>query len=844
MRRSVLKWCWLPAFCLLSVLSSVGQQGSAAPAHHTCTDLGGNPLPCPGENVVSRKPAANVVHENQLNKQAPSREESAAPVPIAENAVSDDTSSQPPSLARSLPKDIYEGQKDFWTFPLHLHLSDESWGIPFAIVTGTLLASDTSIEKKLPSSPSTIKRFDNLSNYGAFAIGGMVSGTYLLGHIKHNEYLSDTAWLAGEAGANSLIASYAIKTMVGRQRPDEGNGQGNFFSGGQSFPSEHATAAWSVATVFAERYPSFWTKFLFYGGAATITASRVLAEKHFASDAFVGSAIGWYFGRQTIRRYEREHESDASFGTFVRSAERRELRAENMGSPYVPLDRWIYPIMDRLQALGAIPAAVLGEKPWTRLQCARLVSDATAGRDMGDGSQVSNLLATLQREFAWDETQLDGGSNVGLHVDSIYTRMTEISGTPVNDSYHFGQTIINDFGRPYEQGFNAITGFQASANAGQLTFYVSGEYQQAPSAPAYSQAARQAIATVDNNPLQPATPIDGVNRFDLLDSYVGYTFHDNQLSFGKQSLWWGPDQGGSLLFSDNAEPIEMLKLTRVAPVKLGPLGAMYYDMYFGRLDGHEFPPNPWTYGQKISFKPTPNLELGFARTVVFAGQGITPLTYSTFFHSFFSVTSENKGTRTDPGKRTGGFSFSYRLPWIRNWATLYAEGISTDDPSPLAAPRRAPWNPGIYISHLPKIPKMDFRAEAVYTDISTSRSIAGQFVYWDFIYHDSYTNDKNILGDWIGREGTGFQGWTTYWFSPRTQLQFAYRNSRVSSDFIPNGETFHDGSVSFQTPIAKDVFLSTMVQYEHLNVPILNLHQSSNITASIGISFMPPHKAN
>jgi hypothetical protein len=304
-------------------------------------------------------------------------------------------------------------------------------------------------------------------------------------------------------------------------------------------------------------------------------------------------------------------------------------------------------------------------------------------------------------------------------------------------------------------------------------------------------------------------------------------------------MWWGPDRGGSLSFSDNAEPIEMLKLSRVAPVKLGFLGPMYYDIYFGRLNGHQFPPRPWTYGEKISFKPTPNLELGFSRTVVFAGQGITPLTFSTFVHSYFSVTSEDKGTRRDPGKRQGGFNFSYRLPWVRDWATIYAEGLSTDDPSPLAAPRRAPWNPGIYFSHLPKLPKMDLRLEAVYTDVPTSRSVNGSFIYWDFIYHDDYTNSKNIIGDWIGREGKGFQTWTTYWFSPSTQLQFAYRNAKVAGDFIPQGETLHDGTVSLQTRIGKELMLSTSMQYEHLNAPILNLHQSSNVTTSIGLTFMP-----
>src|SRR5216684_2653674 len=43
------------------------------------------------------------------------------------------------------------------------------------------------------------------------------------------------------------------------------------------------------------------------------------------------------------------------------------------GSPYVPLDSWVYPTLDRLAALGVIHNEFLGMRPWTRLECARLV---------------------------------------------------------------------------------------------------------------------------------------------------------------------------------------------------------------------------------------------------------------------------------------------------------------------------------------------------------------------------------------------------------------------------------------------------------------------------------------
>ena len=46
-------------------------------------------------------------------------------------------------------------------------------------------------------------------------------------------------------------------------------------------------------------------------------------------------------------------------------------------------------------------------------------------------------------------------------VNSVYTRYTNISGEPLDDGYNFGQTIINDFGRPYAEGNNVIAGGDA-----------------------------------------------------------------------------------------------------------------------------------------------------------------------------------------------------------------------------------------------------------------------------------------------------------------------------------------------------------------------------------------------
>lgn len=411
----------------------------------------------------------------------------------------------------------------------------------------------------------------------------------------------------------------------------------------------------------------------------------------------------------------------------------------------------------------------------------------------------------------------------------------------MNDSYHFGQTIINNYGRPYQQGFNSYDGFSGWATAGRFVAYVRGKYQHAPSAPAYSLPVRQLIATIDENPLQPPTPIATVNQFRLLDTYVAAKVAGWNLAFGKQSLWWGPAEGSALLFSNNAEPIYMFRVSRIVPFTLPWilrwLGPMKVDAFYGRLSGNGFPPRPLIHGEKISFKPTPNLELGFTRTVEFGGVG-RPFTFERLWTSYFSVTGPTHETpANDPGKRTGGFDFNYRVPFVRNWLTLYTDSLTDDDISPLCCPGRAGLNPGIYLARFPKIPKLDLRVEGVLTN--TPNRGGPQFIYFDNFYHDLNTNEKNIIGSWMGRDGQGIQAWSTYWFSPKNSLQFGYRHAKVSKDFILSGETLNDGSVKLSWWVRNDLSLSTFVQYEKWLAPVLAPRAQTNWTSSVEFSFQP-----
>ena len=68
--------------------------------------------------------------------------------------------------------------------------------------------------------------------------------------------------------------------------------------------------------------------------------------------------------------------SSSTSGAAVDPLDSRERNPANMASTYVPLDSWVYPDIDRLAALGYVQTDFAGQRPWTRMECARLVTEA------------------------------------------------------------------------------------------------------------------------------------------------------------------------------------------------------------------------------------------------------------------------------------------------------------------------------------------------------------------------------------------------------------------------------------------------------------------------------------
>ena len=551
--------------------------------------------------------------------------------------------------------------------------------------------------------------------------------------------------------------------------------------------------------------------------------------------------------------------------------------SEATGAAFIPVDSWVYPAILRLYSMGYLHTVYVGERPWTRAsvgkmldQTAEIIEDAH-NYNSGTIDEAQKILGALVQELHYSQAQHCLIKEENLHADSIYSSTRIMTGTPLRDSYHLGSTMVNDYGRPYANGINNYTGFSGTATAGRFLAYLRGEFQEAPSTTGYSSGlAKNLSESVDllnyTNPITglpyyqatiPSGEIAGHRSFNPLEAYVSTHLWKQQISFGRKDEWLSPAQGGAFAYSNNAENLYALHIDRIDPFYVPGLsrmtGAFRYEFMVGEMLGHTYmaptatswvnPGKPWMHLEKVAFKPTSNLEMSFERTVIWGGQGHVGINLHSFLRSFFSFTAGDvkKNTNQDPGARFGTFDLSYRLPFVRNWMTLYADGLVHDDVSPVDAPRRAAWRPGLYLSHIPRLEHLDLRVEGAttappvrITDPSHQTAgyvQAGNFLYWEGIMRQGYTNRGQIFGDWIGREDKGGQAWMSWHMSGNEWIQTSYRRQKATTDFIPGGTTLEDFSLKVVKRIRKDLEINGTFTREQWKVPIYR-SDSQNVTAT------------
>jgi hypothetical protein len=300
-----------------------------------------------------------------------------------------------------------------------------------------------------------------------------------------------------------------------------------------------------------------------------------------------------------------------------------------------------------------------------------------------------------------------------------------------------------------------------------------------------------------------------------------------------------------MMWSDNIEPVTMIRLVNPEPFLLPGflrhLGPVRMDHFFGRLEGHPYVPNPFVYGQKINVKLFPFLELGFGRRTMIGGAGGDPLTTGNLLRSL--VGSVSPKLNSVPGDNESEMDWTFYVPKVRNYIVLYGDAYAEDDILPIENPPRNPWHPGIFITRIPGIPRLDFHMEGVSTESSSALiggGNAGLYNYYNYQYPDGNTAKGNLIGNTVGREGRSIQSWFTYWISPRNTLQFMYRHNSVNAEFIPGGGAWQDYGLRNELYLRNGFYMKGELQYENISrYPVLFSGRQRNVTATLEVGFYP-----
>ena len=240
-------------------------------------------------------------------------------------------------------QDLGEDNKGIFTSPLRIQPKDAYWLMPLGTATGLAFAYDADAEQAAGVNVNRTNTANKIADFGSFlATGAESAGIYFIGLAQKNPKLAETGRLGAEAIIDSGTVTLVTKLITNRQRPRQGNGQGDFWPSGadhwewdSSFPSDHATATMALARVIAGEYPRWYVAVPAYGFAESVSISRILANQHFPSDILVGQTIGFLTGSYVLNHR-----------ALYRPGTKKALASRLIGS--------IYPIADpRTRSLGA-----------------------------------------------------------------------------------------------------------------------------------------------------------------------------------------------------------------------------------------------------------------------------------------------------------------------------------------------------------------------------------------------------------------------------------------------------------------------------------------------------------
>lgn len=242
------------------------------------------------------------------------------------------THSSPGSL-KSLGNTIGSDVTHVATSPFRITPKDATKLIGFATLTvGFILVLDNAADDEfgqenhvallspLQTAAEVGKAYDNVGPQSVFI--GLSAAMLTTGLIFKDKKLLNTTYLMAMSVVISEAITFVGKSLFSRSRPYMEEGPKAFntfsFSGANdynSFPSGHTSGAFAMMTVIAKQYNQWYIKFPAYFLATSVALQRMDSRSHWASDVFVGGAIGYLVGSTLVNKHHKKA-TDVSFNPY------------------------------------------------------------------------------------------------------------------------------------------------------------------------------------------------------------------------------------------------------------------------------------------------------------------------------------------------------------------------------------------------------------------------------------------------------------------------------------------------------------------------------------------------
>ena len=280
----------------------------------------------------------------------------------------------------------------------------------------------------------------------------------------------------------------------------------------------------------------------------------------------------------------------------------------------IPLKNWggfsefqdaAYEDLERLVTAGLADRVLLNTRPLSRIEAAKIVARAIEkirSDEMGRLNARRDLEPVLDRLMEEFKVELAG---LGVRTSERSVAAPGfVSFTPVDRAqtylgYASRQfSLVNDQGHTFKRGTNGALTFESRAQIGNFfTFYLQPEF-------------------LENSDYGAAR---------LATGYAKLTLYNVELLVGRDSLSWGPGYHNGLMLTNNAAPLDQIRLGSAEPFLLpwigkwvGPTKVL---IFLAQLEERRDHPNAKLSGTRLTFAPFSFLELGASRTVLFDGGG-------------------------------------------------------------------------------------------------------------------------------------------------------------------------------------------------------------------------------